>query len=87
MTPGNITSEQFILWRKGLGMSQAFAAKRLGISMSSVYSYETGKRKEGEVKIPLLVCLGMSAICNNLQPYEGEKKDADSNQSGSEDKE
>lgn len=69
MTPSNLTPEQFSSWRKSLGMSQAAAAKRLGISLSSVYNYELGKRKDGDVKIPLLVCLGMSAILNNLQPY------------------
>ena len=63
-------------------MSQAAAAKRLGISLSSVYSYELGVRKEGEVRIPLLVALGMSAITANLQPYGGD--DADNNNSNSE---
>ena len=78
MTPSTLTPEQFIVWRKGLGMSQSAAAKRLGISLSSICSYELGVRKEGKVNIPLLVCLGMSAITNNLQPYNGEKNNADS---------
>lgn len=69
MTPSQLTPEQFSDWRKGLGMSQAAAAKRLGISLSSVYGYEVGRRKEGEVRIPLLVCLGMSAISAELKPY------------------
>lgn len=72
MTPSNLTPEVFTSWRKGLGMSQSAAAKRLGVSLSSIYSYELGQRKEGPVKIPLLVCLGMRAISNNLQPYNGE---------------
>ena len=73
MTPSILTPQQFIVWRKGLGMSQSAAAKRLGISLSSVYNYELGKRAdEGDVKIPLLVCLGMSAVLNGLQPYNGE---------------
>lgn len=71
MTPSSLTPQAFIAWRKGLGMSQSAAAKRLGISLSSVYSYENGVRKEGQVKIPLLVCLGMAAVSNNLQPYDG----------------
>lgn len=75
MTPSALTSQQFIEWRKRLGMSQSAAAKRLGVSLSSIYSYEIGQRKEGPVKIPLLVCLGMSAIKNNLQPYNGENND------------
>lgn len=79
MTPSSLTPQSFITWRKGLGMSEAAVAKRLGISLSSVYNYEKGQRLEGAVKIPLLVCLGMSAIKNNLQPYNGEEKNADSN--------
>jgi len=78
MTPSNLPPEKFTAWRKSLGMSQAAAAKRLGVSLSSIYSYEMGVRKEGPVKIPLLLCLGMSAISNNLKPYDGEKTDADS---------
>lgn len=77
MTPSNLTPEQFTAWRRSLGMSQAAAAKRLGISLSSVYGYEKGERLEGKVKIPLLVTLGMSAISNNLQPYDGEKTNVD----------
>lgn len=69
MTPSGLTPEQFSVWRKGLGMSQSAAAKRLGISLSSVYTYEQGRRAEGDVKVPHLVALGMSAISNNLKPY------------------
>lgn len=79
MITSSLTPDQFIAWRKSLGMSQAAAAKRLGVSLSSVCIYELGRRKEGEVKIPQLVALGMNAILNNLQPYEGENKDVDSN--------
>lgn len=75
MKPSNLTSQQFIEWRKNLGMSHAAAAHRLGISVSSVFSYEKGIRPEGEVKIPLLVALGMAAVMNNIEPYEGEKYD------------
>lgn len=78
MTPSNLTPEQFSLWRRSTGMSHAAAAKQLGVSLSSIYSYELGVRKEGKVKIPQLVCLGMSAISNGLQPYNGEKTDVDS---------
>lgn len=69
MMPSTITPEKFITWRRSLGMSQSAAAKILGISASSIFYYESGKRKEGEVKIPLLVCLGMSAISAGLKPY------------------
>lgn len=67
-----LTKEQFVIWRKRLGMSHAAAAKRLGLSVSALYMYEAGRRV-----IPLLVCLGMAAICNNVQPYEGDKDDND----------
>lgn len=73
MKYSEVTPQQFSKWRRMLGMSQASVAKRLGISSSSVFSYEAGKRKEGPVKIPLLVALGMSAISNNLQPYSGDE--------------
>lgn len=66
--------EDFIRWRRRLGMSQDAVASRLGISTSSVSAYESGKRKEGEVKIPLLVALGMAAISSNITPYKGDKE-------------
>lgn len=61
-------------WRRKNGMSQAGCAKRLGLSPSSIFAYEAGKRREGEVKIPLLVSLAMAAISANLKPYEGENQ-------------
>lgn len=55
-------------------MSRAAAAKALGISSSSIYIYENGKRKEGDVKIPVVVSLAMTALSHKLKPY-GEKHD------------
>lgn len=78
MKPSGVTSEQFKVWRIGCGLSQAAAARYLGLSHSSIHTYESGKRAEGEVKIPLLVALGMSAISAGLTPYKGEKDNADS---------
>lgn len=72
MTPSLLTPDKFTAWRKSLGMSHSAAAKRLGISLSSVYSYEKGQRSEGKVNIPLLVTLAMQAISNGLTPYDGE---------------
>lgn len=77
MKPSSLTSEQFIAWRLGMKMSQKAAANRLGISMSSIFVYETGRRKEGIVYIPLTVALAMSAIKANLNPYQGEADDHD----------
>lgn len=81
MKTSSLTSEQFIVWRKKLGLSQSAAARKLGLSASSVWSYESGKRKEGDVKIPMLVALGMSAISSGLTPYEGEKENVNRYQS------
>jgi predicted transcriptional regulator len=72
MKPSSLTAEQFKQWRKSNGMSHGAAAMRLGLSPSSIHSYEQGTRLEGEVKIPLLVALGMAAVNAGLQPYEGE---------------
>lgn len=76
MKPSKVTAEQFREWRLLNGLSQAAAARRLGLSHSSIHVYESGKRKEGDVTVPLLVALGMSAISSGLTPYEGES-DAD----------
>lgn len=70
MTPSQLTPEQFIAWRKSIGMSHGAAAKRLGLSASAIYMYENGQRV-----IPHLVCLGMEAISKGLQPYGGVKND------------
>lgn len=78
MKPSNLTPKQFLEWRRKLGLSQPSAAKKLGLSHSSISVYEKGKRKDSEVKIPFLVALGMSAILSGLTPYEGEKN-VDSN--------
>lgn len=73
MRVSNITPKQFKKWRMSRGMSLAACAAKLGISPSSVYNYEEGRRSEGDVKIPVLVAWAMTAIDNNLEPYEGEK--------------
>ena len=71
MTPSNLSADSFRKWRVAQGLNHKMCAKRLGISVSNVYVYEAGKRKEGEVKIPLVVALAMSAIANNIKPWEG----------------
>lgn len=73
--PSSVTPQQFSSWRRSHGMSISACAKRLGISPSSVVLYESGVRGGKAVAIPLLVCLGMSAISSNLEPYSGEKND------------
>lgn len=64
MMSSELKPEKFTQWRKILGMSHGATAKRLSLSASAIYMYENGQRI-----IPILVCLGMIAISNNLQPY------------------
>ena len=67
----DITPLQFKNWRIKLGYSPNMCAKKLGLSVSTIFNYEKGVRLEGEVKIPLTVALAMSAVMNNLEPYKG----------------
>lgn len=75
MIASDLTPEQFVQWRKNNGMSTGACAKKLGVSVSSIFLYENGERKEGEVKIPLTVAWAMSAIQAKLEPYKGESDD------------
>lgn len=77
MKPSTLSPAQFMAWRRNSGMSIGACARRLGISPSSINLYEAGERYDKPVIIPLLVCLGISAINNNLQPYDGESNDSD----------
>lgn len=78
MKASNLTPQHFLEWRRSLGISQQAAARMLGISMSSICLYEVGKREDREVKIPLLVALGMSALKAGLTYYEGESENVNS---------
>lgn len=69
MIASELTPHGFKAWRLKMGLSHKMCAKRLGISVSSVFAYEAGTRKEGDVKIPILVCLGMSAVSAGLIAY------------------
>lgn len=73
MTPSSLTAAQFVKWRLGHGWSRSFAARTLGISVSSVGDYERGKRSDsgGVVKIPKVVALAMSAVDGKLEAYRG----------------
>ena len=59
-----MTPDQFRLWRLGLGLSQAAAARALGLSRSSVLDYERGfKRGTDRVSpIPRVVELACQAL-------------------------
>lgn len=76
MIASNLTPEQFAQWRKKNGMSTGACAKKLGVSVSSIFLYENGERKEGIVKIPLTIAWAMSAIQAELEPYKGEINDS-----------
>lgn len=89
MKPSSLTPDQFQKWRLKQGMSIAACAKRLGISPGSVTLYEAGERNGRPVAVPVLVALGMSAINNNLKPYEvlyqpmkEEENDSDTSNTG-----
>lgn len=77
MIASDLKPEQFVEWRKKNGMSTGACAKKLGVSVSSIFLYENGERKEGEVKIPLTIAWAMSAIQEKLEPYKGENNDID----------
>lgn len=57
--------------------SQEFAAQKLGISMSSVQSYERGRRadKVNPIPIPLTTALAMAAIMGGLGPWGSRTED------------
>ncbi len=78
-----LTAEKFQAWRLKHGMSGPACAARLGVSASSIRLYESGQRDGRNVAIPLTVCLAMSAIDNNLEPYNGEENDSHQGDSSS----
>lgn len=69
-----MTPEQFKAWRKDMSLTQAAAAKALGISKPSVELYELGHRRDDgrPVVIPLTVALACAAVRAGLAP-EGEE--------------
>jgi transcriptional regulator with XRE-family HTH domain len=73
LSESNLTSDDFRAWRKKLRWTRAFTAKKLGVGPTAVAHYETGYRSDidRDVKIPLLVALGMAALEQNLKPIGG----------------
>ena len=63
-TVASMTSDQFKLWRKDMGLTQAAAADALGLSQSSIELYERGMRKDDgrPVVIPKTVALACAAL-------------------------
>lgn len=74
-TAACMTPDQFRLWRKELGLTQAQAAFVLGISRSSVELYEAGRRRDNgrDVLIPRSIALACAALINGLAPWPHER--------------
>lgn len=62
-------------WRQRMGWTQLFAASKMGISVASLQSYESGKRsdKPNPIIIPVVVALAVSALNTGLGPYAGKR--------------
>lgn len=73
MKSSNLTADDFLKWRRRMQWTREYAARRLGISYTSVQNYESGKRadKDGKCGIPLIVALGMSACEMGVKPMGG----------------
>jgi transcriptional regulator with XRE-family HTH domain len=59
-----MSPQDFIAWRKALGMRSAEAARRLGVSPNTVTAYEKGRSE-----IPLYISLACSAIALSVPPW------------------
>lgn len=71
-----MTPEQIKAWREHLKMTQAEAAKALGISPGSLVNYERGTRLEDGrlVIIPKTVELACAAVALGIKSYSGPEK-------------
>ena len=63
--------EQFINWRKSLGLKQSQAAELLGLKKRMIQYYEKGERDGKAVGIPKYVRLACYAIGKNIADYDG----------------
>jgi transcriptional regulator with XRE-family HTH domain len=59
-----MTSEQFREWRQQLGLSQAAAARALGLGRSTIIDYERGKKRgtDRAAPVPRVVELACQAL-------------------------
>lgn len=64
MTPGKTTAQQFKKWRMKMGWDRADAARFLGIGVTSVYNYESGRRSDvaAPVLVPRVISLAAAAL-------------------------
>jgi len=67
-----MTSEQFKYWRKKMGLTQAGAAKVLGLSKPTIENYDKGiRRGSGDVfQIPHVVALACAALWHRIKPWD-----------------
>lgn len=61
-----MTATAFKAWRKAARLSQAAAARAIGISPRNVFAYE-----HGEKPVPLTVRLACAAHALGLRDYDG----------------
>jgi len=65
-----MNAKEFKTWRKALGLSQAKAAKKLGLKIRTVQYYEKGERKNKKVEIPRAVALACFAISCGVEDVD-----------------
>jgi transcriptional regulator with XRE-family HTH domain len=68
-----MTPSDFKIWRKAIGLSQAAAAKALGLSTPTIEMYEAGTRFGGgrSAAIPKIVALACAALYYRLDQWSG----------------
>jgi DNA-binding transcriptional regulator YiaG len=66
-----MTPEDFKLWRRRMELTQAEAARALGLGKSTVELYEAGQRRDtgARVEIPRAVALACAALFHRIGPW------------------
>ncbi|MEP3276585.1 MAG: helix-turn-helix transcriptional regulator [Stappiaceae bacterium] len=68
----SMTSEQFRVWRKSLGLKQKDAADKLGLKKRMIQYYEKGDRDGRAVEIPKAVRLACYALSRGVADFNGD---------------
>ena len=68
-----MTPDDFKMWRKAIGLSQAAAAEELGVSKPTIEMYESGTRVDDDclAEIPKTVALACTALYYRLEQWSG----------------
>lgn len=76
MTPSRASSQHFKEWRRRMGWTVNDAARYLGLGLTCIYHYETGKRSDvgREVRVPKVVALACVALEAKLKPLGEDAK-------------